>query len=134
MIVAHRPTLPRLIGEAARLIPLSDVVETRGSLLPIDLADLPFRARRVFVVRGVPPGTTRGGHAHQRGAQLLVRLSGQIRVEVGAEGNSEPFLLADSRVGLLLPAAVWSSQTYLTADASLLVLCSEPYHPSEYAP
>lgn len=123
---------PALDRDAVRLVPLSDVVEGRGSLLPIDLAHLPFRPRRVFVVRGVPPGTTRGGHAHRSGTQLLVRLSGEIRVDVRADGEARAFLLADSNTGLLVPAPVWSSQTYLTADASLLVLCSEPFSPTGY--
>ena len=37
--------------------------DERGRLLPLDLADLPFAPRRVFVVTGPPQGATRGGHA-----------------------------------------------------------------------
>jgi len=126
---SERHTLP---GDLVRLIDLPETIETRGSLLPIDLDGLPFTPHRLFVVREVPEGTTRGGHAHQRGTQLLVRLAGEIRVEMRAGGNSDTVVLADSRVGLLVPAPVWSSQTYLTPDAVLLVLSSEPYDPSSY--
>jgi dTDP-4-dehydrorhamnose 3,5-epimerase-like enzyme len=132
--VAPQPALPRLIGPVVSLWPLADVVEERGDLLPIDLDTLPFPPRRLFVVRGAPPGTVRGGHAHRRGEQLLVRLSGSIRVEVRRGSESDSVDLGDSGTGLLVPPGVWSSQTYLTADAALLVLCSHPYDPADYEP
>ena len=116
-----------------RFIDLPEVVEARGSLLPLDFAVLPFAPRRVFVVRDVPPGTTRGGHVHRTATQLLVRLVGSITVEVRHTAAAQAITLADSRTGLLIPAGVWSSQTYLTPDAALLVLCDEPYDPSGYS-
>jgi len=115
-----------------RFIDLPEVVEPRGSLLPFDFAALPFAPRRVFVVRDVPPGTTRGGHTHRSATQLLVRLAGAVTVEVRPAGVPATITLADSHAGLLIPPGVWSSQTYLTPDAALLVLCDEPYDPSGY--
>jgi len=119
------------LGELA-WVKLQPVLEDQGSLLPIDLRALPFEPKRVFVICGVPPGTTRGGHAHRKGVQLLVRVSGQILVELRHDGGPDEVLLDDSTAGLLVPAGVWSSQTYLTADAALLVVASEPYDQDSY--
>jgi dTDP-4-dehydrorhamnose 3,5-epimerase-like enzyme len=74
----------------------------------------------------------RGGHAHRAATQLLARLAGAIAVEVRRAGAADSITLDDSRTGLLIPPGVWSSQTCLTADAALLVLCDEPYDPSGY--
>jgi dTDP-4-dehydrorhamnose 3,5-epimerase-like enzyme len=117
---------------APTLIALPDHVEQRGSLVPIDLGALPFSPRRVFAVRDVPPGTTRGGHAHSTGQQFLVCLSGEVEVEWHNGTRSGTVRLGDAGTGLLIPAPVWSSQTYLTPDAVLLVLASEPYDPASY--
>ena len=118
----------------AVLVPLPEVANERGDLLPVDFAGLPFPPRRIFVVRRVPPGLTRGGHAHRLCHQLFVRLSGEVRIDIRSGNVSDAILLADSNAGLLIPAGVWSSQTYLSPDASLLVLCSESYDPADYLP
>ena len=39
-----------------------------------------------------------------------------------------------SGAGLLVPHGIWSSQTYLTPDAALLVLCSHQHDPADYEP
>jgi dTDP-4-dehydrorhamnose 3,5-epimerase-like enzyme len=115
-----------------RLVSLPRIDQRRGTLLPFDFEALPFNPRRVFVVKGVPPGTVRGRHAHRRGQQLLVRLTGEIRVELRRGGNSKTIPLTSSDVGLLIPAGVWAAQTYVTPDSVLLVLCSEPYDAATY--
>jgi hypothetical protein len=108
------------------------MVEPRGSLLPFDFAPLPFSPRRAFVVRHVPPGTTRGGHARRASPQLRVLLSGTIALEVRRAGAADPITQDDSCTGRLIPPGVWSSRTCLTADAALLVLSDEPCDPSGY--
>ncbi len=115
-----------------QIVALPQFVERRGTLLPFDFETMPFIPKRVFVVNDVPAGTVRGQHAHRRGRQLLVRLAGEIRVEVRRHGRSKTVSLVNSRIGLLVPAGVWASQTYVTSDSALLVLCSEPYDSTSY--
>jgi dTDP-4-dehydrorhamnose 3,5-epimerase-like enzyme len=115
-----------------QIVALPQFVEGRGTLLPFDFETMPFIPKRVFVVNDVPAGTVRGQHAHRRGQQLLVRLAGEIRVEVRRHGRSKTVSLVNSRSGLLVPAGVWAAQTYVTFDAALLVLCSEPYDSTSY--
>jgi hypothetical protein len=47
----------------ARVIDLPVKVDSRGSLIPFDFAQLPFPPRHAFTVQGVPAGMTRGRHA-----------------------------------------------------------------------
>ncbi len=100
--------------------------------MPIEFSTLPFQPRRTFVVTDVPPGTTRGGHAHARGQQLLVCVAGAVRVELRSGTAPETVTLDRADRGLLLEAGVWAAQTYEEAGTVLLVLASEPFADVSY--
>ena len=53
--------------------------DERGVLLPVDLGELPFEARRVFVVTGPAEGARRGGHTVPC-RELVVLVSGAATV------------------------------------------------------
>lgn len=107
-------------------------VEARGRLTAFDFVLLPFIPRRIFCVTGVPAGTVRGAHAHREGDQVLICLSGRIRVELrSGDAHSVVDCEPDGR-GLLLKQGVWAQQTYVGEDAELLVLCSHPFNPQIY--
>lgn len=115
-------------------MPLSAKADDRGALIPIELGELPFSPRRVFAVTAVSPGTTRGGHAHEQGQQLLVCLAGAVRVELRSSAGSQALLLDSPNRGLLIEAGVWASQTYEEEGTVLLVLASETYEDVSYLP
>jgi dTDP-4-dehydrorhamnose 3,5-epimerase-like enzyme len=123
-------------------IDLPEFRDARGTLLPIEFAALPIEPRRLFVVSGVTPGTTRGGHTHRTGNQVLVAISGAIDVEIDDGSGGDIVRLDRPHRALLIPAGVWSSQTYLTVGALLLVISDRDYdegdlvaaRPSDLAP
>ena len=116
----------------AQLLELPRHCDARGSLLPIELTQLPFAPQRLFTVTDVPTGTQRGGHGHRQGQQLLICLSGQIGVLLRC-GSAQANVVLDARgPALLIGAGIWGQQTYLQQDSALLVLASEPYDPSSY--
>lgn len=106
--------------------------ESRGVLIAYDFSLLPFQPRRVFTITDVPAGTSRGGHAHTRGHQLLSCIRGAVEVTTLDHGYRSEIVLTPGSGDLLLGPGDWSQQTYLTEDAALLVLCSEPYDPATY--
>lgn len=112
------------------LIPLPRHKDSRGALLPLEWEALPFQPRRIFTVSDTPPGTVRGGHGHHHCAQLLIAIVGEIQVSLATkEGQRQTVTLGPDSPGLLVPAGIWFSQTYLSRDAVLLVLASEAYDP-----
>lgn len=118
--------------DKVELVQLSERLDERGVLLPIDFSTLPFQPRRVFITHDVPAGTTRGGHAHKEESQLLIRLTGQLQVAMRYNSQLEVCLLERSDVGLLIGPGVWSEQTYLEPGTTLLVLANTPYDPASY--
>ena len=108
------------------------VSDPRGTLIEFDYASLPFMPRRSFLVRDVPKGQTRGGHAHHDCLQVLVCIQGRITVEVRLDSETTEVELSEPSTGLLLGEKVWSQQRYVEENSALLVFASEPFDPSSY--
>lgn len=107
--------------------------DPRGSLLPLDLQELPLVPRRIFFVTDVPPGTIRAGHGPARGSQLLIGTSGLIKVIIQrATGDQEKVALGETGEACLLQKGDVAWIRYCTADAQLCVLSDMPFDPDEY--
>src|SRR5512138_3106175 len=116
----------------ARLVALERHVDARGALLPLEFERLPFAPRRLFTIAGVPAGTTRGGHAHRQGQQLLICLQGRVDLRLRRAEEEVQVMLAAEGPAMLVGAGVWCEQTYVDVGSVLLVLSSEPYDPQSY--
>lgn len=121
-------------GGLVRLLQISAWVDARGCLVDFDFRAMPFEPRRSFVIRDVPAGTTRGGHAHARAQQLLVCLAGTIVVELRHAGEMQQVELSDASQALLVMPGVWAQQRYSGPEAVLMVISSEPYRADAYLP
>ena len=112
---------------------LSTAVDPRGSLTAAEFGDdVPFEAKRVFLVYDVPDDDVRGEHAHKTCAQFLVCVCGSVAVLVEDGQTREEVVLASPSVGLLIPPLVWGSQYRFSAGAVLMVLASEHYDTEDY--
>lgn len=92
---------------------------------------VPFVVQRVFTIRA-KAGQARGDHAHRRCTQLLVCISGRIRVSCDNGQAVKEYLLDHMASGLLVPPGVWAKQDYLDDDAVLMVLCDRGFEAEDY--
>lgn len=98
-----------------------------GLLVAIEATkQVPFRIERVYYVLGADPSVTLGRHAHRRGEQVLVCLTGSCRLTLDDGRSTEEFVLDRPDRGLLVGPLLWE-EFRLSVDAVLLVLCSTPY-------
>lgn len=107
------------------------IADERGELMPIDFAALGFAPVRSFVINA-PQGARRGGHGHRKGSQLLLRLSGEIQVDMALDGTNSCVVLSEQQNALLVHAPVWLSQTYRGENPQLIVFSDQPFDPADY--
>lgn len=112
---------------------LHAVTDLRGTLSVAQYGkELPFVARRCFIVYDVPSKDVRGAHAHRECEQFLVCAKGSLAVVLDDGTHREEILLDRPELGVYVPALVWAGQYKYSADAVLLVLASHDYDPADY--
>ena len=92
---------------------------------------IPFDIRRIFTISAMR-GDIRGDHAHKQCSQLLVCISGQIRVDCDDGSVVTHHLLDSMNHGLLVPPGIWASEEYMTDGALMMVLCDRYYEEDDY--
>lgn len=109
------------------------VPDARGSLTVGEFGrNIPFTAKRYFMVFDVPSVETRGEHAHRECHQFLICVRGSCAVVADDGINRQEFLLDRPDVGIHLPPMVWGIQYKYSADAVLLVFASHYYDNADY--
>lgn len=112
------------------LLRLPTFTDKRGTLTVADGEDfIPFRVARYFVVRDVPAGETRGRHQQLEGHELISCLAGACTVELRGRDGEATHRLDRPEQAVHVPPQTWVECRDFTADAVLLVLCSNAYDP-----
>lgn len=131
-LATPQPSAPDISSVGGcRLIHLPHVRDMRGDLTVAEFGELPFQPQRQFVVSNTS-GRVRGEHAHRECAQLLICVSGEMKVLIDDGTTRSTVRLASPHETLLVPAWVWAAQYDFSPDSALLVLASHPYDPTDY--
>ena len=94
--------------------------------------ELPFIAKRYFLIYEVPENIMRGEHAHKLCKQFLVCLKGSCKVYLDDGMNNLSLTLSSPNVGIYIPEMIWGCQYEYSDDSILLVFASELYDREEY--
>lgn len=104
-----------------------------GSLVPIEESDtVPFDIKRVYYIYGVENGVRRGFHSHVKLEQVLICVSGHVRILVKTPWEEQEILLDDPRKGLYIGPMIWREMFDFSEDAVLLVLAGDHYKVEDY--
>ena len=110
---------------------LKIITDDRGILIPLEFKDLPFFPQRLFIVKSVPIGTKRGGHAHYNTQQILICLKGKIKV-ILHDGLQEFVSYITENETKFIDSLIWDTQEFTSGQDVMLVLCSTPYEEQDY--
>lgn len=104
-----------------------------GSLTHIEQSKhIPFEIKRIYYTYSVPHNVKRGIHAHKELEQLLISISGSIRIKVD-DGNDSKFIELNSPCqGLYIPPMIWRELDHFSPGSVLLVLASQHYTETDY--
>lgn len=110
---------------------LNKIESDTGNLTAIDIGNIPFVPKRIFIVDNVPIGSIRGNHAHIKDNQILYCLSGQLEITT-TNKISKTTTICETGTIVNIPRLTWSSIKFLKEKSSFLCICSESYDESEY--
>lgn len=111
-------------------IKLNKVVEEDGSLLVTEVNNrVPFEIKRIFFVKEVIAGASRGNHATKKTKLILVPIAGSCKVHVDNGEVQEDIVMDDDTKGLYIDEMVWRSMYDFTSDCVMMAICDRPYEP-----
>lgn len=119
--------------ESPELIELPRITDLRGSLTSLQgTIDLPFEIKRVYYIYDVPPETSRGGHAHKYGRDIVIALSGSVEMTLDDGEKATTFTLSSPDMGLMRPPGFWITLSNFAPGTVLLVLADTVYDETAY--
>ena len=112
---------------------LHTVADLRGTLSVAETGQgLPFVPLRAFTIYDVPGKEVRGERALRECALFMICVSGSMSLVLDDGQLREEIVLDQPNIGVYVPPMLWAVQYKFSADAVLLVLASERYHPDDY--
>jgi hypothetical protein len=92
---------------------------------------IPFEIKRVFWTKSLPETAVRGKHANKLTKEVLVAVSGRIKVKAETANGMFTFDLTTPNQGLYLPALCWTELIF-SEHAIGLCLASTDFDNADY--
>jgi len=94
--------------------------------------EVPFNIKRIYYIYNVPKKIKRGFHAHKTLEQVLICMSGSVKIKVD-DGNEKNIIeLNTPNKGLYIGLGIWREMYDFNQSSVLLVLASEYYDENDY--
>jgi len=104
--------------------------DDRGILTSIEGGDsIPFEIKRIFYMHHIVQD--RGGHAHIDTDQVIIAISGSMKVKVFDGESEKVYILDDCKEGLYTPRLTYCDLYDFSPDAVCLVLANTHYDMSK---
>lgn len=110
------------------LVDIRCVEESDGKLIVAESgSQVPFDIKRMFCVKDVGGGQTRGDHATKKTKLILIPLAGACEVEVDTGEKKEVFLMDSPSKGLYIDEMIWRTMKNFTSDCIMLALADRGF-------
>lgn len=130
----HEAEQPReLLVAYPSQITIPGVLGDQGMLHFLDYKSVfPEGIQRCFWTTDVPDGGTRGNHAHWKENQLIIAITGSVKVYVlSLDGSEYRFNLTHPSEGVYIPSLNWVEVTFLSG-AAVLVLSDHQFSEKDF--
>jgi dTDP-4-dehydrorhamnose 3,5-epimerase-like enzyme len=116
--------------EGCKIIDILGVTEPDGTLYVTEVGNkVPFDIKRVFWVKDVAEGATRGDHATKKTKLILIPVAGSCEVVVDNGKEQEVFLMDSPKKGLYIDEMIWRQMRKFSKDCVMMALCDRPFEP-----
>lgn len=100
-----------------------------GDLIIFNIDDI----KRLFYIRNVPKGETRGGHAHKECVQYISCILGSFKLELTfKKGETKTFILNSPDVIVKVDPKIWVNMSDFASGTVALVMATHNYDPNDY--
>jgi dTDP-4-dehydrorhamnose 3,5-epimerase-like enzyme len=107
--------------------------DERGMLVALEEGrKIPFTIRRVYYLFDTKPLVRRGYHAHRSLKQVMVAVSGRVKIHLDDGFESTEVTLDSPYQGLVLESMLWREMSEFSRDCVLMVLADQLYDPGDY--
>ena len=115
------------------LIDIRAVQEHDGRLLVVEHRNnpLPFEIKRIFWVRDVIPGASRGEHATKKTKLVLIPVTGSCDVDVDDGTEKKTYHMDDPTKGLYIDEMIWRTMKNFSPDCVMMAVCDHVFEPGE---
>ena len=114
-------------------IKLKTIVDSRGSLVQIQKNSIiPLNIKRIFYIYGVPKNKNRGFHAHKKQSQLIICMSGILRVKIKINTITKYFQLSNKNEGLYIPPKIWVDEIKFNKNTVAMVIVDDVFKEDDY--
>lgn len=104
-----------------------------GFLVPLEYRDnLPIEVKRIFYIYNVPENNKRGAHAYKNTKQVLICISGSIKISCFDGKNKTEYELNSPDQALYMSPNIWRETYNHSSNAVVLVLSSLEYDENDY--
>ena len=113
------------------IVDIKQNIEADGRLLVVEGNSniIPFEIQRIFWVRDVIEGASRGNHATKKTKLILIPVSGQCDVVVNDGFKEEIFHMDDPTKGLYIKEMIWRKMKNFSPDCVMMAICDRKYEP-----
>lgn len=116
--------------QGSKFIDIKVVTEEDGKLLVVEKdKPIPFDIKRIFVIKDVVKGRSRGDHATKKTNLILIPLVGSCKITLDNGKEKETYNLNDSTKGLYISNMIWRSMFDFTSDCILMAVCDREFEP-----
>ena len=91
-----------------------------------------FPVHRVYYIRDVPAGESRGAHGHKALRQCFLCLRGSVRLSITKGGRTETVELSRPSHAAVVSAGCWRDLSRFSEDSVVVVLASQEYDDADY--
>ncbi len=123
-----------MVSNKPHIFDVIKIADTRGNLSVLQYpSTLPLNPVRVYWITDVPSGQMRLGHAYYSAQEVIVALSGSVRVTTQtAEGEVSRFTLSRPDQALFVPPMTWREIDNFATNASVLIATDTLYDEVDY--
>lgn len=116
--------------DGVKLIDVKKVVEADGALIVMEENNpIDFSIKRIFLVRDVKEGASRGDHATKETRLILFPVSGSCNVTVDNGTTKEVYHMDNPAQGIYVDKMIWRSMSEFTPDCVMMAVCDRPFAP-----